>query len=129
MDNISLRIKELIDEKKLNISSFEKKIGAGNNSIGTIITRNSNVSGTLLSKILNTFTDVSAQWLLTGKGNMLNKNATNNEVSEPGPDYIIENKLLNSQKKTIEVLETVVTDLRNDKKLLHEIIKNCISSK
>jgi hypothetical protein len=71
MDTISLRIKALISFKEMNISSFEKRIGAGNNSVGTIINRNSNVSGLILSKILITFEDVSADWLLLGKGEIL----------------------------------------------------------
>jgi hypothetical protein len=67
MSDISLRINKLISEKNLNISSFEKKIGVGNNSIGTIIKKNSNVSGQILSKILNTFEDVNAEWLFLAK--------------------------------------------------------------
>lgn len=129
MESISLRIKELIDEKKLNVSSFEKKIGVGNNSIGTIIIRNSNVSGTILSKILNTFDDVSAEWLLTGKGKMYIDNHNSYELKEPSESYETENKLVLSHKKTIEVLENVVTDLKKDKELLHQIIKNCFTNK
>ncbi len=77
-NSIALRIKELIEEKKLNISSFERKIGVGNNSIGTIINKNSNVSGAILSKILNSYNDINANWLITGKGEMLN-----NKIIEP----------------------------------------------
>lgn len=84
MDSIALRIKELIEFKKLNISSFEKKIGAGNNSIGTIINRNSNVSGQILSKILISFKDVSADWILTGNGEMLRDSSQNNKVVATG---------------------------------------------
>lgn len=89
--SISLRIKQLIDEKKLNISSFEKKIGAGMNSIGTLITKNSNISGVLLSKILVTYPEVNANWLILGKGTMYityNVEKTeHSQVSESNYEY------------------------------------------
>ena len=71
MSTIAQRVKEIISYKKLSILGFEKSIAVGNNSIGTAIKRNSNVSGDILSKILNIYTDISADWLLTGKGSML----------------------------------------------------------
>ena len=73
------RIKEFIDFKKLSISGFEKSIGAGNNSIGTSIKRKTDLSGGILSKILKNYEELSPEWLLTGKGEMLKKK----EVQEP----------------------------------------------
>ena len=133
MNDISLRIKELIDLKKMNISSFEKKIGVGNNSIGTIINRNSNVSGSILSKILNTFEDVSGDYLLTGKGFILKnedeaQKRTYNTVSESTTNY---SNQIDFKEKLIEVLQLQNSDLRNDKielqkdkELLARIINN-----
>lgn len=126
MTTISLRIKELIELKKMNISSFEKKIGVGNNSIGTIINRNSNVSGIILSKILITFEDVNIDYLLTGKGEILKQtpskeyatNETVMKVEEPGP----QNEVVLAQKKTIAILEETIEDLRSDKVFLKNVI-------
>ena len=118
-----------MDYEKLNISAFEKKIGAGNNSIGTIINRNSNVSGQILSKILTQFSYVSAEWLLTGKGEML-KNVPKelfNTVEEPEEEYKTEKSIEAAQKKTISILENVVDDLRNDKEVLNTIIKSILN--
>lgn len=133
MNSISLRIKELIDYKKMNISSFEKKIGAGNNSIGTIINRNSNVSGLILSKILNSCEDVSADWLLLGKGEMFRNSES--ELKE-------KRKLSETdfREKLIEVLEIQNFDLKNDKieilkdkskiiEMLEEKLRNCEDEK
>lgn len=70
MSNISLRIKEIVDKNNLSILAFEKKIESGNGVVGTIIKRNSNVSGSILSKILNAYPEISSEWLITGKGSM-----------------------------------------------------------
>lgn len=59
--------------------------------------------------ISNLFEDVNLNWLITGKVVSFNgEKITIQEASkiysdfnEPEPDYIIENKLLNSPKKTI----------------------------
>lgn len=101
-----MRIKELINRKNLNISSFERSIGVGNNTIGTILNRNSNVSGEILSKILNHFTDVSADWLITGKGEMYREieNRVKEETEKYGLIGIDENSknILNSISEKID---------------------------
>lgn len=70
MENIGDRIKEIIDIKGFSMMAFEKEIGAGNNTIGTSIKRNSNFSSSILSKILNKYPDINSEWLLTGRGSM-----------------------------------------------------------
>ena len=102
--SIPVRIKELIQEKKMNVSSFEKKIGVGNNSIGTIILKDSNVSGSILSKILNEFKDISADWLLTGTGEMLRGNQ---ESQQSGNDIAKFMQSKNVFKEIFERLEKI----------------------
>ncbi len=72
--------------------------------------------------------DISPEFLITGKGKFLRidlNKPDNKQLSEPNTDYeIIKKDLVTAQKKTIEVLEKVVIDLRNDKEVLHEIIKS-----
>lgn len=117
------RVKILIDEKRLSISAFEKAIGMSNNSIQTAIKRQSNLKDDTLNSILNTYTDISAEWLLTGKGEMLKKNKEyeNNQktsiVSEPlilndenVSDYLINNweRMLKENKK-FEVWYSYIT--------------------
>lgn len=70
IDNIGDRVKKIIDRKGFTIMGFEKEIGAGNNTIGTSIKRNSNFSSSILSKILTKYPDVNPGWLLTGTGDM-----------------------------------------------------------
>lgn len=65
------RIERIIEYYKTNISNFEKSIGASNNSIGMAIRRKSTVKDDTLNSILNVYPEISAEWLLTGKGNMI----------------------------------------------------------
>jgi len=70
-ENIGARVKQIIDSKGFSIMGFEKEIGAGNNTIGTSIKRNSNFSSSILSKILNRYPEINPGWLLTGTGEMI----------------------------------------------------------
>jgi hypothetical protein len=120
LDTISLRIKELITVKNMSISAFEKKIGVGNNSIGTIITRNSNVSGAILSKILISFPEICPDWLLTGRSDMFRSEFTQKEDStstDPKTKLLEEQVALLKENKiqTREMLELYKENLQNCK--------------
>lgn len=65
------RVEIIIKFKGVSISAFEKATGMSNNSIQTAIKRVSNLKDDTLNSILNCFPDISAEWLLTGKGSML----------------------------------------------------------
>ena len=89
-ETISERVKQLIEHEGISVMGFEKKINVGNNSIGTGIKRKSNLSGDILSKILNCYDYINPKWLLTGKGEMLIENLS--IVSEPAAAYNITKK-------------------------------------
>lgn len=105
------RVKEIIDSDGLSISGFEKKTGLSNNSIQTAIKRNSNLKDETLNTILNSFPEVDAEWLLTGKGEMFKKEGENEKMmkteADPKDQYIIE-----LQRDKIKNLENEVQRLK-----------------
>lgn len=128
---ISERIKQYIDYKGFSIMRFEKQIGAGNNSIGTSIKRNTNLTGDLLSKILNTFQDINTEWLITGKGEMLKSKVSNNNLEAKANfeknlaltdiafyDIQISEEKLKNAIKRIELLEELVESYKLEIKTL-----------
>ena len=70
MSTLSERITLLIESKGLKMASFERELGLKRNSISQILRRNTEIKADIVAKILETFSDVSAEWLLLGKGNM-----------------------------------------------------------
>lgn len=73
---IKERIQELIATKGLSVLAFEKSVGWSNGYL-----RNTkSISAENCAKILAVYTDVSACWLMTGEGSMLNPtpHTTNN---------------------------------------------------
>lgn len=65
------RIKEYIDHKGISISAFEKSIGMSNASFGKSLKNKGAIGTDKLEKILITYPDLSHEWLLTGRGEML----------------------------------------------------------
>lgn len=62
------RLKEYIQSKSLTISGFEQSIGASNGYVNNI---SKGIGKKKLEIILENYSDLSMEWLLTGKGQML----------------------------------------------------------
>lgn len=65
------RLKEYIDSKGISVSAFEKSIGMSNASFGKSLKQGGAIGSDKLEKILIIYSDISPEWLLTGKGEML----------------------------------------------------------
>ena len=65
------RIKEYIDYKGITIAAFERSIGMSNASFGKSLKNKGAIGSDKIENILSVYDDLSPEWLLTGKGNML----------------------------------------------------------
>ena len=78
------RLQEIIDYAGLNVSSFAKKIGVVDQTIRGIVVQRRNKPGfDILAKILQTFTWINAEWLITGKGEMIKQETTAKNREQP----------------------------------------------
>ncbi len=74
MADISERISSFIKEKGMSIRAFEQAIGCSNGVIARCINKHTDISSQWVSKIIETFPSLSADWLLIGDGKMLKSN-------------------------------------------------------
>lgn len=83
--NVKERVNQYIDYKGINVNAFESSIGASKS-----YWRNTkNISAEILAGVVRVYSDLSAEWLLRGEGNMLKSN--NNLIgSNQGNDNTIE---------------------------------------
>ena len=83
--NVKEKVNQYIDYKGINVNAFESSIGASKS-----YWRNTkNISAEILAEIVRVYSDLSAEWLLRGEGNMLKSN--NNLIgSNQGNDNTIE---------------------------------------
>lgn len=75
------RVEEIIHDKRLPVSVFESSCGLSNSTIRIAISRRTNLKDETLNSILNTFPEIDARWLLTGKGQMYVSNMLVSEDS------------------------------------------------
>ena len=68
---VAQRIKAVLDGRQISIAAFAKRIGMQQVTCNRQIRGDQAVSLGVLEGFLREFPDVSAEWLLRGKGNML----------------------------------------------------------
>jgi transcriptional regulator with XRE-family HTH domain len=124
-ESISDRIQLLMKELGYNKNSFSKAIGLSNNvTIGRIVNENRQPSYEILSRIAQTFGSVNIRWLLSGEGEMLQKEKSEKVEgydNMPTPDIIKHyEKMVDRQDKQIERLLEQVARLESDIRNLQE---------
>lgn len=67
------RLRKYIEHKGVSYYAFENSIGASRGSISKAVKENKSIGSSVLENILNTYTDLNPNWLLTGEGEMLKK--------------------------------------------------------
>ena len=82
------RVIQYIDNKGINNSLFEKKCGLSNGYLGTQLRRNADLGEGVLNKILDNCLDVSPEWLLTGRGEMLKSEGGTEVIKTPRVEII-----------------------------------------
>ena len=96
------RIKAIMNHYNLSVNAFSAKIGANQVTINQQMNVDRKVSLDTILKIVNSFDLISAQWLLTGKGEML-KSSSSKEESAPITNERLFS-IIESQQRTIENL-------------------------
>ncbi|MDR2407581.1 MAG: hypothetical protein LBE13_05670 [Bacteroidales bacterium] len=82
------RIYVYIEFKGIKPTRFEKDLGISNGYLGTQLKRNADLGETILNKIIDYCLDLSPEWLLTGKGEMLKNPEENGNQSIVGNNNI-----------------------------------------
>jgi hypothetical protein len=110
LENISFRIKQIIDYKGISVRNFEQKIEASNGLIANSIKKSTDIQSKWLSKIIEIFPDINSSWLLCGIGEMLIENGEKDLIRPPNRDKCSNCEVL--EAKLIKE-ESINADLRN----------------
>lgn len=114
MDTLIDRIKMIIEAKGYSPRAFAIAIGFNYSTLNNYLTgRRSTIDSELIEKALTSFDDISAEWLLRGKGQML--------LSEVTPDPNIEQ--MKRLVDTITTLQGIITEQTKTNQLLTEELK------
>ena len=83
---VAQRIKSVLESKQISIAAFAKMIGMQQVTCNRQIRGDQAVSLGLIEGFLKEFSEISAEWLLRGKGNQVVEEPSF-LVAEPKPEY------------------------------------------
>lgn len=94
------QIRKLLKQRRISITSLSKEIGIPQSTLNRQLNVDNTISISTIESLLSYFSDVSAEWLLRGEGNML-KSSTPSSSSSPSNRelviYIDENGFLKAK--------------------------------
>lgn len=113
------RIKIIADSEGFTMTSFEERIGTSKGVFTKAIKKNSGIQAKWLIAIIEKYPQYSSEWLLTGKGEILQKDEPKSRISVEHYYNILEenNKYL---KEIIELKEKVEEQKKQIAQLLSE---------
>ena len=76
MYKISDILSTIIENEGISTRSFEQQIGCSNGVISRCISKGTDISSLLVSKIIEVFPKYNSHWIMTGRGYMLNSDST-----------------------------------------------------
>ena len=126
MENITKtinRIKYFIDYKGVSFNKLSLEIGVSNSYFSKMFKNNASIGSDILEKIGSIYPELNTNWLITGKGKMLNESSIDekkgNIMKEEEPSYHklppgpcqqckLRDEIISTQKITIEALEQLL---------------------
>lgn len=125
--NIIERLQELINYEGLTVSAFARKIGVVDQTIrGIVVQKRNKPSFDILEKIIQTFDWIDAEWLLTGKGEMI-KTTFGEKKDSKSPEMLELIKYLREKDEKIEKLIEEKTELKIKFDLAKQKLQNADS--
>ena len=109
------RLLQYIDYKGLNKRTFEVNNDLSNGYLGKQLSRNADLGEGILTRILDNCPDLSPEWLLTGKGEMIVNNDTKVESNEK-PSEVADGwmgRYVSLLERTVEDLESKIAKLKD----------------
>lgn len=106
MSSIVSRIKEFIDYKGLSVRKFEENVGFSNGAFASQYKNNKAIGSDKIENILQFYSEINTEWLLTGRGSMLK-----DEHENQSPNITLHHGNRKTRDKIIESQEIPLYDL------------------
>ena len=114
------RIKEIITYSGLSDRAFALRCGLAQNTLNRQLNGVRELSLSTVNAILNTFVDISSEWLLRGKGQML-LSEVNNDAQNIERVTRLADTIANLQGTTNEQMKTIQLLTEDNKKIRGEL--------
>lgn len=98
-----------IETKGISLNAFDKSIGTANGYIGKQIKNSASIGADIIEKIVSVYTDLSIEWLISGKGEMLKAYSNQEAISFVNEEKPINCKFCREKDKVIEAQGKTIT--------------------
>ena len=107
MEAITERLKKIMEDNALSSSQMANRIGVQRSAISHILSGRNKPSLDFILKVLDSFPDISSEWLLRGQ-----KSEVSGGQNQPaiGGDFSDQNRGQNTSQKTVEKVLILYTD-------------------
>lgn len=113
------RINLLIKNKAKSVREFAAMIGVQQNTLNQQLIGSRKVSLETISAILSSFDDISAEWLLRGKGNMYNTENSMPDIKTGDMQSVYET-VVRDKDKQIEKMKAEINQLIGENSIMRE---------
>lgn len=124
------RIKQIIENEGLSVRKFEEIISCSNGVIAKVLKKQTDISVKVLISIKEKFPQYSAEWLLTGEGDMYvtgkspkedgsDANSLERRLAEIEKKQEIRDKEMESIMKTLEKISSELTSINEERDKKH----------
>lgn len=131
MNEINERIRAVLNYSEMNKKKFSEKLGIAASTVGDVILNKKGPGVSFIQRIVESFPEINALWLICGKGDMLitkqllyNIQEQNNVAEEPANSHSIQCERLkwhiNDLDKDISELKNNIQELKKENKELIE---------
>ncbi len=122
------RILKILDNEKLSATKFADIIGVQRSSISHIISGRNKPSFDFISKTINKFPYINAEWLINGKGSMYKEDIKDEESRSEEPElFLKDEKLKEESYKQKKAIKAGSGDYDNDLKSQEFVIKRKVT--
>ena len=113
MEIILDRIEQFAEKQGIKIGALEKKIGASKGVLSRAIAQKTDIQSKWLSKLVENFPQIDANWLLTGEGSMYRDTTVMSDAAPPDRDEVVRllREKVADQQKIIDLLEDKIERL------------------
>ena len=113
MEIVLDRIEQFAEKQGIKIGALEKTIGASKGVLSRAIAQKSDIQSKWLSKLVENFPQIDANWLLTGEGSMYRDTTEQSGTNPPNRDKYIQmlESKIEDQQRIIDLLEDKIESL------------------
>lgn len=108
------RIAEFIEKKGVTPTEFADTVGIQRSNLSHVLSGRNNPGFSFIQKILSAYPDLDSRWLITGEGEMLLKDAPQQQTSTAQPVKILQPDLFSTISEPQPAIKPIISEKKEN---------------